>query len=143
MKPIIAAYGKLFTLYEKFFKIFCYIVLITLAGFTFNSCAVRYVDSEPYYESHYERPPRPGESHIWIEGDWLWQRDSHQYVHEPGHWETPREGREYQEGHWESSPKGKYWVKGYWYKQGHDKDKGESKDHDRDRKSDNENNDNR
>ena len=107
--PEPALYARL----GKYLKIFSYLVLFTGFGMVFNSC-VGYVESEPSYSVESERPYRPGEGYIWIDGGWRWNFHNHSYIHQPGYWTSPRRGYSYQEGHWQSSPRGKSWVKGQW-----------------------------
>jgi hypothetical protein len=91
------------------------IYLISLAGallFMLNSCdTVGYVSAVPTHSERY-RPAQPTTSHIWIDGDWEYNRSSHSYYERDGYWEKPRENRVYVAGYWQTSPKGNYWVKG-------------------------------
>ncbi len=97
----------------KYLKIFSYLVLFTGFGLVANSC-VGYVESEPTYGVEIERPSRPGDDYIWIDGGWRWNYHNHSYIHQRGYWEKPRQGYSYQEGHWQNSPRGKSWVNGHW-----------------------------
>jgi len=95
-----------------------FILLISLAGMIvlLNSCSTTgYVTTEPAYVE-YSRPAPPSNLHIWIDGDWQYNNQRHQYVQKNGYWSKPVEGRSYQPGRWESSPKGKSWSKGQWKK---------------------------
>ena len=98
----------------KIFGIFLYLIVFTVACLTFNSCVGEYVAAEPLYDDVYNRPASPGTEYIWIDGDWLWNRQTHVYMHEHGYWARPKPGRSYETGHWESEPRGKFWVKGRW-----------------------------
>jgi hypothetical protein len=95
---------------KKFF------LFITIAGtmFLLNSCTTTgYVSSEPAYVE-YSRPTRPSDQHIWIDGDWVWNRQSNVYVRNHGHWQKQRRGNVYIAGTWQSSPQGLYWQSGHW-----------------------------
>lgn len=96
----------------KYRKIFSYLVFWGGIGLIVNSCA-GYVGTEPSF-IEYERPARPGESYIWIDGGWRWDARSHVYVQQHGYWDRPRSGRSYIQGHWQASPRGKTWVRGHW-----------------------------
>lgn len=99
----------------KYLKIFTYLVLFTGFGMVFNSC-VGYVESEPSSGVEIERPFRPGDDYLWIDGGWRWNYHSHAYIHQQGYWAKPRSGYSYKEGHWQNSPRGKSWVNGHWQK---------------------------
>jgi hypothetical protein len=104
------------------FKMLFYATSLVGIGLLFNSCMAGYIATEPAYVE-FDRPPRPSEGYIWINGDWAWNRQTHVYVQNAGYWEKPRQGRTYVSGHWQSSPKGKYWTKGHWQSNGRQKDK--------------------
>lgn len=93
------------------------IVFVTsLAGaaLLFNACSAGYVASEPSY-MQYDRPARPNEYAIWIDGDWNWSNRSQLYYQKNGYWDSPRQGKTYMSGYWQSTPKGKTWTKGHWH----------------------------
>jgi hypothetical protein len=92
------------------------VFLTSLAGaaLLFNSCTAGYVASEPSY-MQYDRPARPNEYAIWIDGDWNWSNRSQQYYQKNGYWDSPRHGQTYMSGYWQSTPKGKTWTKGHWH----------------------------
>jgi hypothetical protein len=98
-------------------KRFGYLICLVLIMFAFNKCAAGYISSEPDYVQ-YDRPVRPNNISIWIDGDWSWSNHSHGYVQKPGYWENPRHGKSYVSGRWQSTPKGKSWSKGYWHSDG-------------------------
>jgi len=94
------------------------IFLISLAGvlLLLNACSTTgYVTTEPAYVE-YTRPERPSNLHIWIDGDWQYNNQTHVYVQKNGYWSKPSQGRTYETGHWQSTPKGKSWSKGHWKK---------------------------
>lgn len=97
------------------------IFLSSLAGIGlfFNGCTAGYVATEPSYVE-YSRPQRPSDLHIWIDGDWVFNNQTHAYVQRNGYWERPAQGRTYISGQWQSTPRGKYWSKGHWQKNGHE-----------------------
>jgi hypothetical protein len=97
-------------------KIIC-LTLLAGMGLFLNGCLAGYVTTEPVYVEH-SRPQRPSEMHIWIDGDWSYNSQSHGYVQNTGYWEKPRQGQTFVSGHWQSTPKGKSWSKGHWQKQG-------------------------
>lgn len=84
-------------------------------GLFLNSCMAGYVATEPTY-SEYSRPQRPSDLHVWIDGDWVYNRSTHVYVQRNGYWEKPQQNRIYISGQWQSTPRGKYWEKGHWQK---------------------------
>jgi hypothetical protein len=100
---------------ECFRKLF-FITSVAGIGILLNSCASGYVETEPTYVV-INRPPQPSNVHVWIDGDWRWNNQSHGYVQRIGYWEKPRPSHTYVSGHWQSAPKGKYWQKGRWEKQ--------------------------
>ena len=59
---------------------------------------------------------RPSPSHIWIDGDWIYDRGSYRY--QPGYWVMPNHGRSFVPGHWERVRHGWYWMPGYWTRGG-------------------------
>lgn len=92
--------------------------LIFLSGlmvmaFFFSNCGPSYVSAEPTYIEN-ARPPRPTNTHIWVDGNWVWNRRAHTYVHRNGYWVVPNRGRTYIQGHWAVNRRGKYWVPGRW-----------------------------
>lgn len=91
------------------------VFLASLAGIGLflNSCAAGYVVTEPSYVE-YSRPQRPSELYIWIDGDWIFNSQTHAYVQQNGYWAKPNHDRIYVTGQWQTSPKGKYWSKGHW-----------------------------
>jgi hypothetical protein len=101
----------------RYFKNLAY--LTGLAGIILcsNACmTMGYVDTEPSYVIH-SRPPQPSNLHIWIDGDWGWNRTSHAYVQKSGYWHKPVKSRTYNSGHWQASPKGHSWTRGSWKRQ--------------------------
>ncbi len=87
-------------------------ILSTLALF-FGACATEYVATEPTY-TVVERPVRPGVTHVWVNGDWMWNRRSNSYVYREGYWMVPRQGRTFIPGKWRRNQRGHYWSNGYW-----------------------------
>lgn len=97
-------------------KRICYLFIFTGIAAVFNSCEAGWVASEPSYGIEIERPARPGDGYLWIDGGWKWDYGRHNYVREPGYWSRPRPNHSYVNGYWQSGPKGKSWVKGGWKK---------------------------
>lgn len=87
-------------------------------GLFLNGCSTGYVATEPSYVE-YSRPQRPSELHIWIDGDWVFNSQTHAYVQRNGYWAAPDQRRVYVSGQWQTSPRGKYWSKGHWQKNRH------------------------
>jgi hypothetical protein len=106
--------GKVFSHFRK-------LILLTIlagTGLFFNACSTNgYVTSEPAYYEH-PRPHRPSEVHVWIDGDWQYNRTSRVYVKNSGSWQQPRPNHTYVAGQWQTAPKGKYYTKGHWQKNG-------------------------
>lgn len=95
-------------------KLYTRTLIFLFASFLFISCSgVRYVSSEP---RHIEiiRPRQPSSSYIWIDGDWIWQKDTRSYKHNNGRWVMPHRNRNYSPGYWEKRKNGKRWVTGKW-----------------------------
>ncbi len=98
----------------KTIKRICFLFMFTGMAAIFNSCAVGWVATEPSYGVEIERPARPGDNYIWIEGGWRWDSGRDSYEREPGYWARPRPNHSYVPGHWESGSRGKSWQKGHW-----------------------------
>jgi hypothetical protein len=103
-----------------------YIASLAAMGLFLNSCVAGYVETEPMYTASY-RPAQPSNVHVWIDGGWGWNSQSHGYVQRAGYWEKPRQGQTYVTGSWQSSPKGKYWQNGRWEKQGKNHNNGNNR----------------
>ena len=93
-----------------------YITSLAGIGLFINSCVAGYVDTEPAYVE-YSRPPRPSEFHVWINGDYAWNNQTHVYVQRAGYWEKPRQNQTYVSGHWQTTARGKSWANGHWQRQ--------------------------
>jgi len=105
------------TKFGKHLKKFVYVISLVGIGLSFNACIPGYIETEPTYMES-SRPPQPSSVHIWIDGDWVWSRQTHAYVRNNGYWAKPNQGRTFVPGRWQSTPRGKYWVKGQWQRQG-------------------------
>jgi hypothetical protein len=92
-----------------------FIYLISLAGIMMimvSACGtVGYVSTVPTHSERY-RPAQPSTYHVWIDGDWEYNRTTHSYYEQPGYWEQPSQNTIYIAGYWQTSPQGHYWVKG-------------------------------
>jgi len=94
------------------------IYLVSLAGILLimSGCtATGYVSDEPAY-IEYSRPERPSNMHVWIDGDWIYNRQNHNYVQGRGSWQVPRQGRTYVRGNWQKTAQGHHWQSGHWQK---------------------------
>jgi len=85
-------------------------------GLLLKSCMPGYVGSEPGYTEG-ARPLQPSSLHVWVDGDWSYNRQSHAYIHNNGYWSRPRQGRTFVTGHWQSGPRGHSWTPGRWQKE--------------------------
>lgn len=85
---------------------------IATLGILGSGCTTGYVATEPAYVE-YNRPPRPSDNHIWIEGNYVYNRPTHVYVQKNGYWKKSGSNSTYVSGHWQSTPRGQYWVKGH------------------------------
>jgi hypothetical protein len=92
-----------------------YLTSLVGLGFFANSCSLGYVATEPVYVENV-RPVRPDNFHIWIDGDWVYNRQSHAYARNTGYWAKPNPNSIYVSGQWQNGTKGKYWQKGHWQK---------------------------
>ena len=90
-----------------------YIGSLVSVGLFFTSCEVGFVATEPVYVEH-ARPPQPSNMHIWVDGDWMYSRQTHSYSRRDGYWEKPHRGQTYVQGRWQSSPRGMHWSQGRW-----------------------------
>jgi len=116
MKPVSRFHQRwLSSRIGRYARIFSYMVLFVGTALIFTSCMGGYIASEPEY-TQYERPPRPSETHIWIDGDWRWNNQTHVYVQKAGYWDRPRQGQYYVQGNWQTTPRGKSWNRGHWQK---------------------------
>lgn len=107
----------------KRLKNFIYIAGLAGIGLLANSCSLGYVSTEPVYVESV-RPARPSNLHVWIDGDWVYNRQRHAYVHSSGYWERPSENRIYVSGRWQNGPRGQYWEKGHWKRNGNRSNRG-------------------
>jgi hypothetical protein len=90
-------------------KFIFFISLVGILSF-FNSCSAGYVTEEPVYQT-YNRPQRPSNDYVWIEGGWAWNSQTRSYVQVNGRWVRQDQGRKHREGHWEKTRHGSRWVK--------------------------------
>jgi len=101
---------------SRHLKKFIYLASLAVIGIFLNGCMAGYVATEPVYVE-YARPAQPSNLHVWINGDYAYNRQSRTYVQSNGYWEKPNQGRTYVSGHWQTTPRGNYWAKGRWQKQ--------------------------
>jgi WXXGXW repeat (2 copies) len=88
------------------------IVCISIVLF-YSACSPAYVAEQPTH-TEITRPPSPNDRHVWVDGDWVWNRRAHAYVREEGHWVVPDRGRTRVPGHWKTTRRGNHWVPGHW-----------------------------
>lgn len=94
-------------------KKFIFLSGLMVMALFFNNCGPSYVSAEPTYIEE-ARPPRPTNTHIWVDGNWVWNRNAHTYVRRNGYWVVPNRGRAFVPGHWAVKRRGHYWVPGRW-----------------------------
>lgn len=63
------------------------------------------------------RPVRPGVNHVWVDGDWRWDRQTRHYNWHSGYWHAPYRGHIYTPGRWQTTERGHRWVAGRWRRQ--------------------------
>ena len=97
-------------------KRFIYVSSLVGMGLFFNSCIGGYIATEPSYVETV-RPERPSNLHVWIDGDWIYNRQTRAYSHNEGSWQQPRPGRVFVSGHWQTTAKGRRWAPGKWRRQ--------------------------
>jgi len=76
-----------------------------------------YVSVEPTYIET-KRPNRPSNVHVWVDGDWVWRQQTHNYVYKNGYWSKPYRNKTYISGRWQSTQQGSQWNSGHWQRQG-------------------------
>jgi len=80
---------------------------------TFVECSPNYVRTQPTYQEGF-RPTQPSNNHVWVDGNWNYNRQSRSYNRSSGFWSMPNRGRRYQAGHWGNNNRGYYWNRGRW-----------------------------
>ena len=100
---------------KEMFRKLCVLAGIAGLGIFLNSCAPGYMATQSSYVEQ-SRPERPSDLHVWIDGDWILDRQTNAYVQQNGYWSEPKQNRIYVSGQWQTTPKGKYWSKGHWHK---------------------------
>lgn len=90
-----------------------YIASLAAIAFIFYACTGSYVATEPTYTENV-RPQAPSNLHVWINGEWTWNRQTQGYVQRDGYWSKPSRNRTYVAGHWRVSPRGHVWIPGHW-----------------------------
>lgn len=94
-----------------------YLAGLAVVLLVLNGCsATGYVASEPAYVE-YSRPARPSSLHVWVDGDWVYNRQTRLYVQNNGYWHRPNRGRVYVSGSWQTTPQGHRWQSGHWQRQ--------------------------
>lgn len=90
-----------------------YLMILSIGGIMMTSCSPGFVGEEPTY-NEVVRPQRPGNNHVWVDGDWTYKRRSHTYVRRNGYWMEPRTNKTFVPGHWQSSSRGHSWSPNRW-----------------------------
>ena len=93
-------------------KTFFLLSMITVLS-CFSSCSAGYVSEEPTYVE-ISRPARPSESHIWIEGDWIWNSRKQNYERNNSYWSLRKRDKNYNKGYWRKGRNGYRWIPGNW-----------------------------
>lgn len=106
----------------KYIKMLIYSICLAGIGIVFNSCMAGYESSQQPTYMAYERTPQPEGTHVWIEGNWNFNNQTHVYVQRAGYWDKPRQGKRYVEGSWQTTQHGKSWSKGHWQNDNDKKD---------------------
>jgi len=92
------------------------VVLVALfmafAATGFSQIVVKIRPSAPPPPANYHRPPPPGQSHVWVEGEWVVRGG--RYEQRPGYWVAPRRGYHWVPGRWVARRGGWVWVPGGW-----------------------------
>jgi hypothetical protein len=60
------------------------------------------------------QPAKPGHHHVWIDGHWIWDKRTKQYIWRDGYWSKPKKGHHWVPGHWVDAPGGHKWIPGHW-----------------------------
>lgn len=60
------------------------------------------------------KPARPSAAHVWIDGQWKWNRKKKEYVWIKGHWVKRKAGKKWVPGHWQKVRRGYKWIPGHW-----------------------------
>lgn len=91
-----------------------FLSILAVSSILYTSCSKGYVATQPT-QIEVVRPVRPSTNHIWINGNWMWMRRSHNYQWRNGYWAAPYRNKGYNQGYWKSGPRGHHWVKGRWH----------------------------
>jgi hypothetical protein len=86
-----------------------------LMGFsqTFIACSPSYVRIQPTYAEEF-RSPCPSNNHVWVDGNWRYNRPIKAYTRGNGYWLLPNVNRKYESGQWRNNSRGFYWTPGRW-----------------------------
>ena len=61
-----------------------------------------------------QKPPRPSNDHVWIDGEWTWNDKTSTYEWERGGWTKAEAGKTYKPGYWRKVEDGWEYVPGRW-----------------------------
>lgn len=82
---------------------------------TYVNSKVKYVKVKPIPAKVVViKPACPSPNHIWIDGDWVWDTHSNNFILTPGKWILHNAGYKWIPGHWKHSKYGWNWVNGHW-----------------------------
>ncbi len=98
---------------SRYFAKFITIVTFILIAFALQMDAQVYIKVCPR-PPVYVRPPAPHNSHVWMDGDWVY--NGRTYVWREGHWSAPKNGHRWIPGHWKNGHRGYKWIPGHWRK---------------------------
>ncbi len=90
--------------------IFFFIAMLSIVGGASAQYVVKVRPVQPTVAI--AQPHRPGPSHIWVDGSWIWRSGG--YVWVDGYWLAPRPGYYWRNGYWKHHHDGYVWVAGSW-----------------------------
>ena len=61
-----------------------------------------------------EKPAKPDAKHVWVAGEWKFNKTTKKYDWKEGHWFAPRPNTIWVSGHWKKVPEGFKWMHGQW-----------------------------
>jgi hypothetical protein len=78
-----------------------------------TSCRTNYVKERPTI-AEVLRPPSPGNNYVWLNDNWVYNRQERNYIRSNGYWAKPKTNRNYRQGYWKTNKNGSHWVAGRW-----------------------------
>jgi hypothetical protein len=110
IKQLLELYFNFLIKLYKMKTIFSILFLVILF---FSACKPAVIASKPVYVE-VARPLSPSSNHIWVDGDWIWNRRTRSYTYKNGYWMMPNNGNTHIAGYWKTTRRGHYWVPGRW-----------------------------